>query len=444
MPVVTDLRLLPPDADGRAALHDEVHARAVTPIAVPAMVTQLTVLVEGHSADEESAYLRGFAAASGSRPVETAAGIAFALPGDAWLTWERHAEHSLWSVVQPLPDGALAVPEPDLLALVPLPAGWLRQAPGRTLAAVHVVLLPADDVAAAADEAGLALARVVLGPGRVLGSRVKGDAARLHTTFRLWPDGTSRFLVLCDDVTPGRAGRIAASLLDAERYRMLALLGYPAARALVPRLGALEDRLAELAHAIEDAGRDDRALLEETVALAAQVEAEIAAHAGRFSASLAYASIVDQRVEDLRGTSLPGLMGLFTVLRRRLLPAMATVGSALRRTDQLSARVARAADLLRTRIEVTTEAQNQDLLRELRQGQAVQLRLQETVEGLSIVAVSYYVVGLIAYLAKGLKATGLHVGVEQVTALALPAVLAGVWAMRRRIHRRVHGGVDDA
>jgi len=461
MRVVTDVRLLPPDAPERVAVHDELHARPVAPITVPAMVTQLAVATAGHPAAEELAYLRGLAVGAGLPPVgEPDAGLTLPLAGGAVLTWERHAEYSLYSVLQPLDVATLAGAEPggaepggagpDLLALVPLPAGWLAGVPGHTVAAVHVVLLPwarhpdgAPDGGGAGDDAAVAVANELLGPGRLLGSRIKGGAARLYTTYRLRADGTSRFLVLCDDVTPGRAGRIAASLLDAERYRMLALLGYPLARRLVPRLGALEDRLAELTRAIEDPARDDHALLDDIVALAAQVETEIAAQGSRFSAALAYFSIVEQRVEDLRGTSHPGLMGVFTFLQRRLLPAMATVATAARRLDELSERVARTADLLRTRVEVATEAQNQDLLRELRRGQAVQLRLQETVEGLSIVAISYYAVGLIGYLAKGLKATGAHLDVERTMALSLPLVLVGLWLLRRRVSRRVHGAGEE-
>jgi uncharacterized membrane-anchored protein len=436
----TDARI-PADAPGRGAAHDELHARPVTPVVLPAMITQLAVLTEAHPAAEELAYLRGLAVGKGLPLGETDVGLTLALDDGATLTWERHPGYSLYTIQQAVdqPD-LLAEPEPDLLGRMPLPAGWLAGVPGRTLAAVHVVLLPAgteDDGQAAAT------AQRILGPSRMLGSRVKDGTARLYTTYRLRPDRTSRFLVLCSDVTEGRAGRIAASLLDAERYRMLALLDYPLARRLVPRLDALEGRLAELTHAIEDAGRDDRALLDDLIALAAQVEAEIAGHGGRFGGSLAFFGIVQQRIEDLRGTSLPGLMGVFTFLRRRLLPAMATVESAGRRMDELSERVARTADLLRTRVEVTTEAQNQDLLRELRRGQAVQLRLQETVEGLSIAAISYYLIGLIGYGAKGLKAAGLHLDVELTMALSIPLVLLGVWFTLHRVKRHLRGGDHD-
>jgi uncharacterized membrane-anchored protein len=426
---------VPPDAPERVAAHDELHARPVTPIVVPAMVTQLVVRTGGHSAAEEIAYLRGLAAGDGRELGETDAGRVVTLDAGAVLTWERHADYSLYTVHQPVAaTDLLDADEPDLLPLLPLPAGWLGGVPGRTLTAVHVVLLAScgqDDTEATGQ------AQRFLGAGRLLGSLVKDGTARLYTTYRLRADRTSRFLVLCSDVTEGRAGRIAASLLDAERYRMLALLDYPRARRLVPRLDELEGRLAELTHAIEDPARDDRALLDELIALAAQVETEIAAHSGRFAASLAFFGIVQQRIEDLRGTSLPGHMGVFTFLRRRLLPAIATVESVDGRMGGLSRRVARTADLLRTRVEVTTEAQSQELLRELRRGQGLQLRLQETVEGLSIAAISYYVVGLVGYAVKGLKAGGLHLDVEIVMAVAIPLVVVGAWATLHRVKRHL-------
>jgi len=344
-------------------------------------------------------------------------------------------------VLQPLDLACVTGPtDPDLLALLPLPAGWLSGVPGRTLAAVHVVLLDSRGEPEA-ETAGQA--QRVLGEGRMLGSRVKEGTARLYTTYRLRDDGTSRFLVFCDDVTAGRAGRITASLLDAERYRMLALLGFPRARRLVPRLDELESQLAEFTRAIQDQRRDDRTLLEELIALAAQVETEIAAHAGPFGASVAYFTITQQRIDDLRGTSLPGMMGVFTFLRRRLLPAMATVETAGRRMDELSARIARTADLLRTRVEVSTEAQNQDLLRELRRGQSVQLRLQETVEGLSIAAISYYVVSLWGDVVRGVNAAGASIDVELAMAASVPVVVAGVWWTLHRVRRHLFGHGDQ-
>lgn len=433
------MTLLPPDAPGRAAAHDEVHVRPARPLSVPSMTTQVTVLTDSEAAVAETAHLRDFAAAHGLDVESTDVGLTLELDESTGMSWERHGGYSLYTVHQPIDlDGLTG--GADLLSLLPLPAGWLAAVPGRTLSAVQTLLLPNRGLSVGQ---AVEVAQRLLGNGRLLGSRLRDDSASLYTTFRMRPDGTSRFVILCDTrMTEGRAGRVTGALLDMERYRMLALLAYPTAREMVGRLQSLETRLADLTHGIEDDRIDDRELLDELIGLAALVENEIAAHTGSFDAANAYHAIVEQRIEYLRSASLPGLMGVFTFLRRRLQPALATVDAAKHRADALSRRVARTADVLRTRVEVTAEIQTQELLRELRRGQHLQLRLQQTVEGLSIAAISYYIVGLIGYLGKGGNAAGLPVDEGVLTALAIPIVVVVVWRTLHRVRR--HAGDDAA
>jgi uncharacterized membrane-anchored protein len=288
-------------------------------------------------------------------------------------------------------------------------------------------------------QAAVERAQRLLGPGRLLGSSIKDGSAQLLTTYRLRPDGTSRFLMLCgDDVTEGRAGRMAQGLADLETYRTLAMMAFPAARELQPRLAAVEARLAELTRTIDESTTDDASLLHALMQQAAEVENDTATYSTRFAASRAYYGIVQRRIDDLRGTSVPGMTGVFTFLNRRLIPAMATVEATSTRLSEAAAHLARAADLLRTRVDITNERQNQELLRSLDRGQRVQLRLQETVEGLSIAAISYYVVGLVGYAAKGVKALGVHLDVELVSGAAVPFAVVGVWWTLRRLKARVH------
>jgi uncharacterized membrane-anchored protein len=68
----------------------------------------------------------------------------------------------------------------------------------------------------------------------------------------------------------------------------------------------------------------------------------------------------------------------------------------------------------------------------------VQLRLQVTVEGLSMAAISYYVVSLLLYAFKGLQAYGLPFNPEMAVALLLPLVLWSVWRSRQKIHAKLH------
>jgi uncharacterized membrane-anchored protein len=170
-----------------------------------------------------------------------------------------------------------------------------------------------------------------------------------------------------------------------------------------------------------------------------------AATAFRFSAARAYAALVGQRVEDLRESRLEWMQPLGEFLLRRLAPAMETCENVAQRQESLSVRIARASDLLRTRVNVAVEAQNRDLLRSMNRRARAQLRLQQTVEGLSVAAISYYLVGLIAYAAKAAHGAGVKVDPDLVAGLAIPAVVALVWFAARRLRRAVVGeaGKDD-
>ncbi len=438
-------RRLPPDAPARRQLHDEVHARPVARIRVPALVTHLALLTDGVSAREEQDHLCGLIdGCDGAFDRSDPMFAQVAMPGFT-LRWERHGEFSGYTVTQPLDPQALAgASDPDLLAMVPVPPQWLATIPGRTLVATQLVLLRSGGESA--DEAAGAASRL-LGASWLTGSSMKDGSARLYTSYQLRADGTSRFLVLCDDVSEGRTGRMAVSLMELETYRVLALRAFRPARALAGTLPAVENRLAELTQGLERAGGPqdgDEALLHDLIQLAAEIETDLATHSTLFSSSRAYFDIVQQRIDDLRGSALPGMMGVFTFLRRRMLPAMATVQSTAERLADLSERVDRAGDLLRTRVDITTERQNQELLRSLDRGQRLQLRLQETVEGLSIAAITYYVVGLFGYGGKALKAAGVHLAgaalnPDLVTGLAVPVSVVGVWWTLRRVKRRLHG-----
>ncbi len=125
-------------------------------------------------------------------------------------------------------------------------------------------------------------------------------------------------------------------------------------------------------------------------------------------------------------------------MQRRLSPAIATVAATSARLASLSQRTERASALLRTRVDIATEAQNQQLLAKLTRGQDLQLQLQSTVEGLSIAAISYYVVSLLLYGVKALKSAGLPLNPEITTGALIPLVLWGVWKATQRVHARLN------
>ncbi len=431
------IRPLPPDDAQRIALHNEVHARPPARIAAPALVVLVAVSHEGVSREQACEHLRLLPGQDALQPSDLARSfLRLNLPG-ATLTWERHTEFTRYTLVQPLPaDTTLARCDPDALLLTALPPGWLAGMGGHTFAAVQLVLLQGDP---AQPLDTLAQARDWLGEHTPVASITGGQSNGLVATdFMLRENGFERMVVITAPATTDtRTGRIAQRVLEIETYRMMALRGLPVVKALGPLLTRSERQLAEITAQMENKSATDDALLDTLVALAAGVERATAEHSYRFAATAAYSTLVAQRIEELREHAIPGTQTIGEFMQRRLSPAIATVAATGQRLTSLSGRISRTSALLRTRVDIATEAQNQQLLEKLTRGQALQLRLQATVEGLSIAAISYYVVSLMYYGIKAVKAVGVPINAEVATGAAIPLVLGAVWYTTQRIHKKL-------
>ncbi len=199
-----------------------------------------------------------------------------------------------------------------------------------------------------------------------------------------------------------------------------------------------EADLAEMTTALSHiAVADEPALLKRITTLAAVVENQLATTNFRFGAARAYYSLVKRRIAELREERLEGVQTIDEFLERRLAPAMNTCESAAQRLFNLSERIARTSALLRSRVDIEREQQNQALLASMDRRARLQLRLQQTVEGLSVAAITYYVAGLVGYAAKGLKALGLPVNADVAMAIAVPIVAAGVWYGMHRWRKKL-------
>ena len=226
--------------------------------------------------------------------------------------------------------------------------------------------------------------------------------------------------------------------MEIDTYRMAALLGLPAARDASTVLGSAERELASLADAIRTADRNAEAeLLDRLTRLAGKVESQFAATHSRFSASSAYFELVDRRIADLHESRLAGMQTIAEFMERRLSPARSTCAWASRRQEALSQRVSRISNLLRTRVEIEQQQSSQQLLASMNRRQDMQLQMQSTVEGLSVAAITYYIVGLVSYLAKGGQKLGWPLAPETTAALAIPVVALSVWWSLRQLHQRV-------
>ena len=436
-----DARILPPDDPQRRVLHNEVHARPSARVRLPALITYVALLNAGVSREQECAHLQRLPGHA-DLGLERLQGNFLRLRCEGYtVKWERHTEFTRYSIVQPLPAHAgWGSTLPELASHVAAGTEWLRGLPGQTVAAIHLAMLPEG----MDDPDMLARAQQWLGEGMLIGSRmgntVEGQPhSCLLSHLRIGADGFERLLVLASpETTEGRGGRISQRVLELETYRLMALRGLPVAKQLSPVLAQSESELADIAARLEGQQGGDQALLDDLVALAARVERATAEHGYRFSATRAYDAVVRERIAELRERPLHGTQTVGEFMQRRLSPAIATVEATAKRLTALSERVARTSALLRTRVDIATEAQNQQLLEKLTRGQDLQLRLQSTVEGLSIAAITYYVVSLLMYGAKALKLAGLPIQPELAVGLMIPLVLWGVWKTVQRIHDSLH------
>jgi uncharacterized membrane-anchored protein len=412
----------------RHLLHGEVHARPHELLKSPFEALHLVFLL---GSDASPVLDRNHLGALCERlgvPALVPAGNfhVLELPGFR-LRWERHTEFSTWTLFK---QGGFERPfESNLLGL--LPEEWRQHIPGRLLLSVRLALESADREPEELEHYFMPQPRV--------GSRVMSGAATIWTDFRLHADGMGRFLVHDWGLSEGQAGRLVQRLFEIETYRMMALLALPSARDAGPASARIDRELkAIISELASPEPSDDRKLLERLTQLAAEGERLGTATAYRFSAASAYYALVKSRIDELREERIPGVQNLGEFMERRLAPAMATCQSAGSRLEDLSSRIARAGDLLRTRVDIALEEKNRDLLHSMNRRAKLQLRLQETVEGLSIAAISYYLVGLTGYAAKGLKSLGIHVDPDMVQGAGVPLALLLVWWGLRRFKKRLH------
>jgi len=417
-------RVFPADDPQRRLLHDEVHARPPARIVTPERIAHLALRIPAESRDAETGCIAELARLLGVAAPKAAASFAW-LEGDALRAkWERHTEFtSLTFFRRVAPDTR------DAGALDFLPREWLAALPGTTIVAARV-----DVRRAAPGEVSGEVA--AFGDATIVGSTIGDGAASVLTDFRIGDDGCSRFLVLDHALGERQAGRYVQRLLEIETYRMMALLAFPLAREVGATLTAAESRLARITERMIDvAPREEPQLLDDLTRLAAEVERGESASRFRFGAAAAYYRLVRQRIAELRESRLPRVQTIAEFMDRRLAPAMATCESVANRQDELSARVARASQLLRTRVDITLERQNQDLLASMDRRAKLQLRLQQTVEGLSVAAITYYAAGLVGYLAKAGASLGLPLEPDVVVGVAIPLIALGLWRGLRRLRR---------
>ncbi|TNC53049.1 DUF3422 domain-containing protein [Rubellimicrobium rubrum] len=350
--------------------------------------------------------------------------------GRHWLKWESHTEFVTYTVIGTEPGGRPF--DPAMFDV--LPPDWLAAAPGARVTSALIQIETAEGDAEIATKAESWLV-----PESLAVSRVVDDELVVAGDFRIDVAGHMRFAVFArPGVSGARVGRVIQRLCEIETYKAMAMLGYARARALSPEMGTLDRRLTMLVAEMAGQGKAEEAL-HALLDISADLEGVVARSSFRFGATEAYEALVNQRIEALREERFDGFQTLAEFMARRFDPAMRTAASTRGRLQAMADRAKRAGDLLRTRVDVERSAQNQRLLESMDRRADLALRLQHTVEGLSVVAISYYAVGLALYLLGPLS----HL-IEKtlLAAVVTPLVVLAVWLglgwARRRLNDSAH------
>lgn len=421
----------------RRRLNAELHSRPPIAIPGPTWISYLAVTHAGASAADEQAHLARLCGTLGTEFCPVADSEHWMLEaGPLRLKWERHTEFSGYAFFR----RRIAGDAPDTTALAAFPAEWVRGIPGEVIAASHI-----EFCAAAQNPPEEVLEGIARSGAPAIATRVAEGAAWVVSDFELH-DGFSHFTIIDEHLRHRQAGRTVQRILEIETYCMMALLAFPVAKETARFIGERERELAALMEEMHVAGtpEDERRLLARLTRLAAEVEQSVTRTAYRFGAAAAYYRLVQQRVEDLRERRLAGFPPIREFMERRLAPAMATCQSIDARQNDLSTRIARKSALLRTRVDIELERQNQELLAQMNRRARLQLRLQETVEGLSVVAITYYGSQLVQYLAKGAqKSFAPALSPEIAAAVAIP-LIAGLVALGIRRMRRALTAEENA
>jgi len=416
----------------RFPLAAELHARPFAELTAPERVSHLAVLTGPDTRDAETAHLEDLCQRRGGTPPAADATHHIMDFGTFRLKWERHTEFTTYTFLRHGPvDSPFAEPASSLA-----PPEWVAAIPGERVTAVHLALLHAVPQGAAV-EAELAKH---FSAASLCRAGVLGGAAEVATDHRIAQDGFTRMLVYDRGLLPRQAGRLIQRLVEIQTYRDMALLALPKAREVSPTVARIDASLAALTGAMKAEGEidDEQLMLERLITLSAEIEESIASTAYRFSAARAYGALVKDRVDEIAESALGDHPTPSAYVERRFTPAMRTCESVAARQSSLSERATRAANLLRTRVDIKLEAQNRDLLASMDRRALLQLRLQQTVEGISVAAITYYVASLVGYLLYAAKDAGASVNVTLIQGLSVPVIAVLVWLGAQRAKKRLN------
>jgi uncharacterized membrane-anchored protein len=407
-------------------LHQEIHARPYPTIEAPAVVSHLAFLHNGNAIEVEYAAineLAGHFQVNGITPGRTGYFEDFGL---FLFRWENHREFSTITIIRKL-DSDSVIPG-DVCDLIP--TDWFSTFPGEVISATNLV------ICSKTKESQI---KNYVGTKPVIVTELIDQQFTLWTALQMDAEGFTRFVLKQNSNGKFQLGRVVLKILEIETYRQMSLLSLPIAKQIASKATVMSNSCASILDRMAHVTipNEESELLQELTNLAAEVERLRAFSSYRFSATKAYSELVNSRIEELEQTRVSGKEIFGDFLLRRFMPAVRTCEAVQFQLENLSKRFTRVSDLLRTRVEQTIAEQNQKLLESMNRKSQLQLRLQQTVEGLSVAAITYYLIGLLKIVLHGANGGMFNFNENLVLAVSVPFVLLTIFALVRRVKKKL-------
>ncbi|WP_311268385.1 DUF3422 domain-containing protein [Sphingobium sp. WCS2017Hpa-17] len=403
----------------RASLSREMHVRKMPRMDTPARAVQVMMIVNEQQARDSIAALHNLLPLDGPSPDSADRFFACRI-GALGFSWERHSEFITYSFIA---DG---YGEPFDLSPFTLVAHWIDRLPGEIIRSTQIALTQQEPT-------NMTVATCFMADDLTISDVAQGRA-RVWADFRLHDNGFGRLLVHDRGLEGAEASLLVQRLQELGNYRKIALLGLPEAQQATPLLATLEQRLTDVTTSVAEPQADADAVLETLSSLSAELAQIVARTRYRMSATHAYAELCFDRIRRLEVAQVRGYRSLDDFTERRLLPAMRTCDAFGRRLEDLSQRIAWTSAMLRTRVDTALARRNRDLLASMDRRTGLQLRLQHTVEGLSVVAISYYALGLWHHIKEAIEHQGAHLP-GWIDLALIPAIIAAVFLGLRQIKK---------
>ncbi|MBL0923019.1 MAG: DUF3422 domain-containing protein [Sphingomonadaceae bacterium] len=366
---------------------DEMRLRRFAPVGNSCDIYQVVRLIEHAERGAEDLWLINRKPEFDEWNLATKHGSAHTKSGIHFL-WERHTEATTITLIFPT-----EVPDVERMPYI----RWMEEWPGGVVRATHILVIPDDrNIESHLSHFGISAQEMVCCDINA--------GLRIWSDFSIHGDGYGRLLVLAGDVGDGERGRIVQRVQELGNYRNLALLGFPTVQEYGPQVDLLERKLSEHARRVALTEEDDEILLNDLAAISSELELIRSATGFRLSATAAYAEVAADRLASLDIKPVANYQSLKDFTERRLVPATRTCSVFRTRLSHIAERIAGVMHTLDVRFDSRIKAQNLGLMQSMERSTQLQLRLQTLVEGLSVIAAAYYLVGLIGYIAKGVAA----------------------------------------